>query len=379
MKASFERKVLLAAARSCLEAIPAKTTMPVLSHVRLSVNDKQCELYATDTEVAIAARLSSLAVLQPGQTLIPAKALYDLLNASPAQELEISADNTEIKLQMRSGSKASYTIPAHNSPDSLPDWDFTPATAYHTVKADDLARAIALASFAMAAKEGGRPYLTGMYFAFSPAALACYGSDSKCTSWVTIPATEVGQHSKSWPNALLPPKFTGIISRRDPGDEPAVIQVNDTSVSFCTGKLSCGSRRMVGRYVSVEDILTRIFNTPSYEVKLDTKKFRALVQQAAVLSNEAERSMKLTLSPAQIILHGTGSIVETEIPFSGLPHTIEMLVNPIYVIANLNQMIHSDCDEFFLRVVDHPDYPLMFRVPDLYFHVIMPMGIKEGK
>ena len=70
------------------QIVERKNTIPILANVLLEGSGNECTLLATDLEVALRSRCEA-AVNKPGSVTLPAKKLYEVVRALPAEYLAI--------------------------------------------------------------------------------------------------------------------------------------------------------------------------------------------------------------------------------------------------------------------------------------------------
>ena len=82
MKAICNRGALLDALNLTGNVVAARTPKPVLQCLKLSVENNALTVAATDLEVAIRYRDEQVQIEQPGETLVPADKLRDIVRES---------------------------------------------------------------------------------------------------------------------------------------------------------------------------------------------------------------------------------------------------------------------------------------------------------
>src|SRR5271165_3163119 len=92
MKAICPREVLLSACQLASAAIPAKEVKPILKNIKAIAGDGRCTLMATDLEIGIRLDVQGLTIQEPGEAILPAKRLIDILRETRDSELSIEAD-----------------------------------------------------------------------------------------------------------------------------------------------------------------------------------------------------------------------------------------------------------------------------------------------
>src|SRR5882724_4676887 len=101
MKVICNRGALLEALTVCGNVVASRTPKPVLQCVKLSAADDRLTVSATDLEVAIRYSDNQVQIEEPGETLVPADKLRDIVRESVDDTLsiEVVADNANIRGQ----------------------------------------------------------------------------------------------------------------------------------------------------------------------------------------------------------------------------------------------------------------------------------------
>src|SRR4051812_32128706 len=99
MKVICNRGALLEALSVAGNVVAARTPKPVLLCVKLSAENDQLTVAATDLEVAIRYTDNQVQIEQPGEVLVPADKLRDIVRESVDDTLaiEVTGDNANIK------------------------------------------------------------------------------------------------------------------------------------------------------------------------------------------------------------------------------------------------------------------------------------------
>ena len=84
MKLAIERAALLKSLGHVQSVVERRTTIPILSNVRLEASDGTLGLTATDLDLSVV-ETTEAEVTQPGATTAPAHTLYDVVRKLPAR------------------------------------------------------------------------------------------------------------------------------------------------------------------------------------------------------------------------------------------------------------------------------------------------------
>ena len=224
MKLAIERAALLRSLAHVQSVVERRTTIPILSNVKLEAEGGGLALTATDMDLSVVERAEA-EVGQPGATSAPAHTLYDVVRKLPEGcriNLERSESGAEITL--RAG-RSTFDLPC------LPAADFPAMTDEgldHSfgVPAGDLKRLIDRTRFAISTEET-RYYLNGIFLhAIQEGAASCLRSVATDGHRLARVETALPAGAEGMPPVIVPRKTVGevrkLIDELDAGAEVEV-------------------------------------------------------------------------------------------------------------------------------------------------------------
>ncbi|MFH1557161.1 MAG: DNA polymerase III subunit beta, partial [Pseudomonadota bacterium] len=107
MKAVLPRTSFLDALHAAASLTGGRTTNPILSCVKLATVDDSVEISATDGEAALRLRVPALAVEQPGETVVSADRLLNIVREMTDVEIQIEVDDRHFAIR---GAGSSFRI-----------------------------------------------------------------------------------------------------------------------------------------------------------------------------------------------------------------------------------------------------------------------------
>lgn len=117
MKFTIEKETIVKSLKSAASVAARRTSIPILSYVRLSAGMERLTVYATDAEMGFNVH-HEVEVQEPGAICLPAKVLHDIITNLPDGPVEFSTDD-RLVMTIRS-SPGFYAIPGL-SPDDFPN------------------------------------------------------------------------------------------------------------------------------------------------------------------------------------------------------------------------------------------------------------------
>ena len=158
MKVEVEVGALVAAVAETTAVASRKSTMPILSYLRLSARDGRLEAVGTDLDLTVAASLPAR-VEGDGRVCVPARAFHEVLRSLTGEKVKLEVGTNE-RLTIRCGG-AEFRLVGLNDQDfpsvQVEEKDLT----FRAVPADALARLLRRAA-AAASTDPSRPNLTNV-------------------------------------------------------------------------------------------------------------------------------------------------------------------------------------------------------------------------
>jgi DNA polymerase-3 subunit beta len=145
MKIILDRQAALDALAPCVQVVPARSTMPILRNVLLTIGERRSKVNATDLEVWVEAELNGASSPSPVTLALPAKQLFETLSARKDEVISIEVSGTNAVI---SGKSWKFTVPT----DDASKWPTAPevgSIATATLLGDELALMLRRSSYAV--------------------------------------------------------------------------------------------------------------------------------------------------------------------------------------------------------------------------------------
>jgi|LJSS01.1.fsa_nt_gb DNA polymerase-3 subunit beta len=259
--------------------------MPALECIHFRA-DEELKLTATNLELRVSTRCPAM-VERPGEALIPAKLLTELLRTLPkSSELALEASGTTVTLATPDGT---YTI-AGLSPEEFPGGDATPEPCAE-LSADAIQQITRHVLFAVAT-EPLRVALTGVLFEFRPDALHVVATDGYRLSRLRIP---VQNHRDG--SLLIPADTVELLDRLK---EPVRIGWDDTSVAFTTGTTTIVGRLIAERFPAYEQVIPQ---QAPLRCRVERERIMDALERVSLFAPSSARIVRLRFTAGSLILH----------------------------------------------------------------------------
>jgi DNA polymerase-3 subunit beta len=377
MRLAIERAALLKSLAHVQSVVERRTTIPILSNVKLEAADGAISLTATDMDIAVVERADA-EVLQPGASTAAAHTLYDVVRKLPeGSRIEIERTESGGELELRAG-RSTFDLPC------LPASDFPSMTdegLEHSFEmtAAHLRGLIDRTRFAISTEET-RYYLNGIYLHTlerdGSRHLRAVATDGHRLARVEL---ELPVGAEGMPSVIVPRKTVGEV--RKLADELAAGEVVEVALSaarirFKVGAAVLRSRLIDGTFPDYERVI------PTQNDKLlvvRTKDLSEAVDRVATISTEKSRAVKLSLAAGKVTLSAISpdagrAVEEVDVSYAG--EALEIGFNARYILDMTSQI---DSDDLELAIADAGS-PTLVRSPSddsviRALYVLMPMRV----
>lgn len=305
MKVICDRAALLEAIGLVSSVAASRTPKPQLTCVRLSATKDdgvgELNLSATDAEISLTLRLGSVDVSEPGETLVPAQKLSQIISAEdndPTLTITSDGDLTTIK-----GADAEFKLHGYPASDFPPIADFQGAIASgsrgaFSLPAGNLSTVVSRTIFA-AARENSRYAINGVLFKKDGKKLELVATDGRrlahCSAY--LPASGAGDEPVA---CIVPAKALGVLQKLIVDDnEPINIAVTDNQIVFGFGEDAADARAVLssnlveGAFPPYEDVIPK---DQDIRVGFDRDVLFSAVKRAALLTNEESRGVRMAFT-----------------------------------------------------------------------------------
>jgi DNA polymerase-3 subunit beta len=373
MKLAIERATLLRSLAHVQSVVERRTTIPILSNVKLEAGQGGISLTATDMDLLVIEQAEA-EVTQPGAATAPAHTLYDVVRKLP-EGSRVTIEQTEggPELTLRAG-RSTFDLPC------LPAADFPTMTDEglshgFAITAGDLRRLIDRTRFAISTEET-RYYLNGIFLHAvedDAGRLRAVATDGHRLARVEAALPE---GAAGMPPVIVPRKTIAEIRKLiDDVDAEQTIEVALASarIRFKVGRAVLRSRLIDGTFPDYERVI------PAGNDKLlvaPTKALSEAVDRVATIATDKSRAVKLNLAKGRLTLSAVSpdagrAVEELDVSYASEP--LEIGFNARYIL-DMSAQIEGDDIEF---AIADSGSPTLVRDPkdDSALYVLMPMRV----
>lgn len=362
MKLIIKQDILAKALSAVGKIATPKAGLPILANVLLRADENKLIVAATNLEVAMTATLNAQ-VDEQGAITVPARLLTDFVSNLPHANVEISSEETKVKVSCGGFSSIINAVLADDYP-AMPE----PDEANELAVKGSLLRAAIQGTAVCAGNDITRPVLTGVDFYSADGELYMAATDGYRLAERHIMPTDKALTS------IVPSSTLMDVMRLLPEDD-VQIKYNDEQMSFICGDLTVTSRLIDGKYVQYRQLLPDDTNFIAKVNRADLIKatrmaslFAHAVANTIVLDGNPE-AHTLTVRTATSQLGNNNSEIEADFK-KVAGDTCSVNVNAKFLMDALNNLEGDEATLMFNGGLS----PIMLKGenPD-YRHLIMPV------
>lgn len=377
MKIVIQRQSLVQAIQNVQKAVSGKTTIPVLTGIKMVAAKEGLSLTATDLEIGIETRVPThieedqiVNVIEEGAIVLSAKYLSEIVRKLPSQQVEIEVKQNYLTIIR--GGKSEYNLHGldHEEFPRLPQVN---GNQIFSAQSDILKDMIRQTSFAVSGEEI-RPVLTGVMFTLKKGSLKFVATDSHrlATRESSVEAPE----DLEIHNVIIPGKSLNELGRLLADDSSLVdIVVADNQVLVQMDKTQFYTRLIDGQYPDISRIIPSNFKTG---LTVKTKALQGAVERASLIAKEHENNLvRLNIKTGGIEISSNSPDVGK---VSESIEEVNVTGDELLIAFNSKFMLDA------LRVIDSEDLlieftgsmsPFLVKIPDNpnCLHLILPVRI----
>jgi len=333
--------------------VERKNTIPILANVLLDARDTAVSLLATDLDVGLRSRCEAT-VSKPGVLTLPAKKLFEIVNALPDTEIRIDEDKggKSVTIAADRFESRMQTLPAGEFP-TPPEEAGAPVA---TLPSSAVKRMIAQTRFAITS-EDTRYFLNGAQLVLQPDSMSMVATDGHRLAYVRVQQSS-GAGAKT--EVLLPRKTLNEIVRLLDGVEGIEFSQGENHLFFRAGERLLISRKIDANFPAYERVIPK---SNDKRIDFDRDRLAAAVRRVRLLSNERSKAVKFAMGTDQVE-------ITSSTPELGEAHE----VLPVDYSGNAMQIcFNADYVDNFLSVVETEQVQLEFK-DEMSQAVMKPIG-----
>lgn len=336
MKVTLNRASFLEELATVQRAISGKTTIPILTGVKIKLTDSGLTLTGSNADISIETFLSAndekanMLIEKTGSIVLQARFFNDIIRKLPEATLTLElVDNNQVII---TSGKALFNVNALNA-ENYPHLPIVEHDQTFKLPARVLNKLINETVFAVSMHES-RPILTGVHMTLKNNQLLAVATDSHRLSQRMI---EVEGDNQDF-DVVIPGKSLQELSRTFKDEEELVsILMMDNQVLFKTESMLFYSRLLEGNYPDTNRLIPTSFNT---EITFNVPELLAAIDRASLLSHEGRNNIvRLSINSEEVTIYGNspeiGNVEEDLSYVSVTGDPIDISFNPDYMKDSL--------------------------------------------
>ncbi|WP_206166561.1 DNA polymerase III subunit beta [Mammaliicoccus sciuri] len=310
MKFTIQRDYFLNQLNDTLKAISPRTTLPILTGIKIDATDKGIILTGSDSEISIEITINQnidgekiVDIEEKGSVVLPGRFFVDIVKKLPGKTVNLST-NDQFKTLITSG-HSEFNVSGLD-PDQYPLLPQVSEDDSIKLPIKVLKNIIAQTNFAVSTSET-RPVLTGVNWLIQNNELICTATDSHRLALRKLKLEDEEIDDK---NVIIPGKALSELNKIvSDSEEDINIFFASNQVLFKVGHINFISRLLEGNYPDT----TRLF-PENYETKiiLDNSEFYHAIDRASLLAREGGNNViKLSTDVDKVELSSTSPEIGT--------------------------------------------------------------------
>lgn len=345
MKFTIQRNPFTNELSNVTRAIPVKSTIPILTGIKLTVTEEGVTLIGSDAEISIESFLSvddeqyQLKIIETGEIVITARLFVDIIRKLPTDEITLES-NDQFLLTISSG-QAIFNlngIDADSYP-HLPEINNTNKINLPTILFKDLINQTIFS----ASNQESRPILTGLHLTAGENYLQGVATDSHRLSRREIPVN-YKLNQMNFESINIPKKTVIELSKIVQDHQSLQMIIAEKQVIFIIDNLIIYSRLLEGNYPDTERLIPTESTT---EIVVDSFKFLAAIDRASLIAHQGKNNavqLKIENKKVQlsVISNERGQVNEEIDTKSFIGEDIKISFNPDYMKEALRSFGNTD-------------------------------------
>ena len=282
------RAQLLKPLQMVASAVERRHSLPILSHVLMTVKGQRLSLTGTDLEVELVARIPLEEPAEDIAFTVPAKKMLDICKALPdASEIQILCDGTKITVK---AGRSRYTLSGLN-PEEYPKFDEGPGALEFSLAPKLLRKLLGLTSFSMA-QQDVRYYLNGLLFWVQGNNIRAVATDGHRLATHEVETKIVEQSEQQ---VILPRKAVLELGRLLADEEQELgVVLGENHMRMISPQYSFSAKLIEGKFPDYRQVLPK---RQKLQATVSKDKLKEVLQRASVLLTDRFRGISITFSP----------------------------------------------------------------------------------
>jgi len=345
--------------------VAVRTPKPILQCVKLVAKGKTLALVATDLEAGCRYVVAQVEVGEEGEALVPVQKFADIVRESSGDESLTIASEKDACIITGAGSR--FRLLGFD-PGEYPTVAEFDEDADFQVSSEVLSGLIEKTLFA-AARAHSHDAISGVLWEASGKKLQLVATDGHR---LALAKASLGKAAGREVSAIVPSKLMALLQRAvGASEETLAVKVTETQILVRTARAVLLSTLVQGNFPKYRDVIPK---DCGHKASLNTQQFAHRIRQAALLTNEESRGIRLAFSGEGVTLTSrapeTGE-AEVSMPTQYDGEPVELAFNPTFLVDAMKVI---DAEEVSLEFAA-PTKPALLRAGPDFLYVVMPVDL----
>ncbi|MBD7984203.1 DNA polymerase III subunit beta [Sporosarcina sp. Sa2YVA2] len=289
MKFEIMRDWLLEGLNDVMKAISQKVTNPILTGVKIEVNEKGLTMTGSDSDITICTFIpvekdgeQIIHVFESGSIILQAKVFSEIVRKLPTNEVTIEIENG-MQTHIQSGKSEFHLIGSNTD-----DYPVLPNVKdeYRFSLPSDLMKTIIRETVFAVSQQETRPILTGVHWETNTEKLICVATDSHRLARREIAPENMPESPFS---VVIPGKSLQELNKILPDNSDVVeIVIADQQILFKSRNVLFYSRLLEGNYPDTSRLIPAEYKTT---VKVNGRSLLQAIDRASLLAREERNNI----------------------------------------------------------------------------------------
>ncbi len=344
---------------------------PILENVRISTDNNQLLLKATDLKISVTYILNKgIEIIEPGELLLPAAKLNNLVKETPDEEFRIEKDDFNGVLITKDGR---FYILGEN-PQKFPEIPCFQEKGTMEISGEDFRKLINKTLFATTA-EKTRYDFDNVMVNILENTIRFVSTDGKRLALCEKKYQSLGDIKEK--QFTVPAQglqqIQRVLSTTSPGK--VILNVLENQFLFRTEDVILSTRLSDGKFPPYEKVMPQVL---PYKIFFAQKDFASALRRVCLLADEKNKIVQITFNHTCLNLfcrgEGTGE-ANVEIPavYDGEPFSIKF--NPNFLLDVLKVIDNSEINIF----LQDGQSAILLKDGDDFRYVVLPIKVEEKK
>jgi len=363
MKFKVAKAALLQGLQIVQNVVSVRSTLPILSNVRVTAEKSGVSLTTTDLDLSIRCKVEA-EVSKTGGSTLPARRFFNIVRELPESEIEVDIDDKDVATV---NCNSSFFRIIGLSEDEFPPTT-TGESAYSYHLDQGVFREMLRKSAYAASTDETRYVLNGVLLSFKGGKLTMVATDGRRLALVEH-EVEVPKDAEA--DLIVPTKTVNELLRVLADEGELKIQAKDKQVTFEFNGILIVSKLIDGTYPNYRQVIPAQCEE---RVTLDREGLLTALRRVSLVTADRTNATKLTFAKNKLtvsmITPDIGEARET-LPVKYNGKEVSVAFNPDYMMDPLRNLT---CDEVSLEMTDALS-PGVLKCDIPFLYVLMPMRV----